>query len=300
MKFFVSSAAVDVGVVVGSFSLFLALSRITFLVLLKALRVTRGSEVGGGATDEESQIPADGDVSTKENERSFQFHVKKENFARISDLPNQLTMTVGGIVIVALAFVMTNVLGHPLSSSGHSPLTHYSFLVIVGNHSYCMFSSWFFGTLRDRVTPLINHSVAAATYATAACTQELTMLALTGVFYRITFTVFDFEAAVCTKHSGLKLFLQKLSIVGVVAFLLILPTLSVGFSLTKEAIPQSLSVGSTCVLFLSVIYFGLFALLVLVAKIRRFRRYSTTVASSAAVTETSALLRNDETNVSVR
>lgn len=202
---------------------------------------------------------------------------------------NQLTMSVGGIMIVTLAFVMTSVLSHPLSSSGHSPLIHYSFLVIIGNHSYCMFSSWLFGTLRDRVTSLINHGVAAATYVTAACTQEITMLALTGVFYRIPFTLFDFEA-VCTKLS-MKLFLQKLSIVGVVVFLLILPTLSVGFSLAKGTISQSLSVGSTCVFFLSVSYFGLLALWVLALKIKRCRRYST--FASSAVTETSALLRND-------
>lgn len=261
---------IDEVVVCGSFLVFFFIFNVTLFLLIKATQLPDNIE---NAADQENEKLINGDAVEVGKGRRHQFPNKEDYYLKVSHLPNQLIVSAAGIVVVMTALAMTDVLGHPFAGSGHSLLTHYTFLVIIGHQSYCLFAKLLFGFSRDKVTSLVSHSLAIVTYAAATYTKENTMLALTGIVYHIPFVLFAYEG-LCTSQP-LKMFLQKLSIILVVVFLLILPTLSVGYSLAKESIFESLSLWSTSTFFLSVIYFGLLTLWILLVKVRHCQQHST-------------------------
>lgn len=195
--------------------------------------------------------------------------------------PGLLLVSVGSLAVVIAALITTDVLGHPLSNGGQSPLTRYAFLSCVGHHAYRLVACAFFGVSRDRVTSLVSHVVALLVYSSVAFTREDTMLGISGLVYQVPFVLFFSE----NRHQGERM-RAFLSFTATVVFLLILPTSSIGYSMFKESIPEALSLWSTCVLFLSLVYFGLLGLWILTIHIRRLRRCLTAEWNSATRIET--------------
>lgn len=178
--------------------------------------------------------------------------------------------------MVIAALLTTDVLGHPLSTGGQSPLTRYALLSSAGHHAYRLVACAFLGASRDRMTSLVSHAVALMTYSTVAFTREDTMLGISGLVYQVPFVLF----VPVNRRQGQWL-RTCLSFLATFVFLLIFPTCSTGYSMFKESIPEALSLWSTCVLFLSLVYFGLLGLWILAIHIRRLQRCLTAECDSA-------------------
>lgn len=257
----------DGAVIGGSFLLFFVLSRTMLLLLRRSAAQAKITE-----DVEKSGIP---------NYKRRSFHAEDnqslEHQNLSAEIPGLLLVSVGGIAVVIAAVITTDVLSHPLSTGGQSPLTRYALLSSAGHHAYRLVACAFFGASRDRMTSLVSHAVALMTYSTVAFTREDTMLGISGLVYQAPFVLF---VPVNKRQDGQWL-RACLSFVATLVFLLILPTCSTGYSMFKESIPEALSLWSTCVLFLSLVYFGLLGLWILAIHIRRLQRRLTAECNSA-------------------